>query len=85
VSWSARPTTSEPFAALAFNIMTDPYVVQAHVLPFYSGRLERAARALVGTGRTERIGRGLMMHATDRERSARSPPATSRGRLGISR
>jgi elongation factor G len=59
---------SEPFAALAFKIMADPYVGKLTYFRVYSGKLEAGARVLnVGTGRTERIGRILMMHANDRE------------------
>src|SRR5213078_398438 len=58
----------EPFAALAFKIMADPYVGKLTYFRVYSGRLETGARVLnVTTGRTERIGRILMMHANDRE------------------
>jgi elongation factor G len=59
---------SEPFAALAFKIMADPYVGKLTYFRVYSGKLEAGARVLnVGSGRTERIGRILMMHANDRE------------------
>jgi elongation factor G len=59
---------SEPFAALAFKIMADPYVGKLTYFRVYSGRLESGSRILnVNTGRTERIGRILMMHANDRE------------------
>jgi elongation factor G len=58
----------QPFAALAFKIMADPYVGKLTYFRVYSGRLEAGARVLnVNTGRTERIGRILMMHANDRE------------------
>jgi elongation factor G len=58
----------EPFAALAFKIMADPYVGKLTYFRVYSGRLEAGSRVLnVSTGRTERIGRILMMHANDRE------------------
>jgi elongation factor G len=58
----------DPFAALAFKIMADPYVGKLTYFRVYSGRLEAGARVLnVSTGRTERIGRILMMHANDRE------------------
>ena len=60
--------TTEPFAALAFKIMADPYVGKLTYFRVYSGKLEAGARVLnVSTGRTERIGRILMMHANDRE------------------
>jgi elongation factor G len=59
---------SEPFSALAFKIMADPYVGKLTYFRVYSGRLQAGARVLnVGSGRTERIGRILMMHANDRE------------------
>ena len=59
---------SEPFAALAFKIMADPYVGKLTYFRVYSGRLEAGSRVLnVSTGKTERIGRILMMHANDRE------------------
>jgi elongation factor G len=58
----------DPFAALAFKIMADPYVGKLTYFRVYSGKLEAGARVLnVNTGRTERIGRILMMHANDRE------------------
>jgi elongation factor G len=59
---------SEPYAALAFKIMADPYVGKLTYFRVYSGRLEAGSRILnVNSGRTERIGRILMMHANDRE------------------
>ena len=59
---------SEPFAALAFKIIADPYVGKLTYFRVYSGQLEAGSRVLnVNSGRTERIGRILMMHANDRE------------------
>ena len=81
----------EPFAALAFKIMADPYVGKLTYFRVYSGKLTAGSRVLnVSTGRTERIGRILMMHANEREElqevyagdiaaasaSSRSRPAT---------
>jgi len=63
-----KPDDAEPFAALAFKIAADPYVGKLTYFRVYSGRLQAGSRVLnVGTGRTERIGRILMMHANDRE------------------
>ena len=68
-----RPATreasdEEPFAALAFKIMADPYVGKLTYFRVYSGKLGAGSRVLnVNTGRTERIGRILMMHANERE------------------
>ena len=65
---SAPPTTDGPFAALAFKVMTDPYVGKLTYFRVYSGKLEKGGRVLnVKTGKTERIGRLLMMHANSRE------------------
>ncbi len=59
---------TEPFTALAFKIMSDPYVGKLTYFRVYSGHLEAGSRVLnVNSGRTERIGRILMMHANDRE------------------
>jgi elongation factor G len=58
----------EPFSALAFKVMSDPFVGKLTYFRVYSGKLEAGGRVLnVATGRTERVGRILMMHANDRE------------------
>jgi elongation factor G len=63
-----EPADDDPFAALAFKIMADPYVGKLTYFRVYSGKLEAGSRILnVSTGRTERIGRILMMHANERE------------------
>ncbi len=63
-----KPDDSEPFTALAFKIMADPYVGKLTYFRVYSGRVAAGSRVLnVNSGRTERIGRILMMHANDRE------------------
>ncbi|HYM59231.1 MAG TPA: elongation factor G [Solirubrobacteraceae bacterium] len=63
-----RAADDEPFAALAFKIAADPYVGKLTYFRVYSGHLEAGSRVLnVTTGRSERIGRILMMHANDRE------------------
>jgi elongation factor G len=57
-----------PFAALAFKIMTDPFVGQLSFLRIYSGHLASGDQVLnVRTGNQERIGRLLKMHANKRE------------------
>jgi elongation factor G len=58
----------EPFAALAFKIMTDPFVVHLTFVRVYSGCLRSGAHVLNSTqNRRERIGRLLKMHANKRE------------------
>ncbi len=59
---------SEPFSALAFKIMADPFVGQLTFIRVYSGHLKTGDSVLSTTkGRTERIGRLLKMHANKRE------------------
>ena len=64
-----RPADDDaPFAALAFKVMVDPYVGKLTYFRVYSGTLTSGSRVLnVSNGRTERIGRLLMMHANHRE------------------
>ncbi len=64
-----RPADDKaPFAALAFKVMADPYVGKLTYFRVYSGSLEAGAKILnVSTGRTERVGRILEMHANHRE------------------
>jgi len=58
----------EPFAALAFKILTDPFVGQLTFFRVYSGRLAAGGTVLnPGRGRRERVGRLLQMHADKRE------------------
>ncbi|HMT06125.1 MAG TPA: elongation factor G, partial [Solirubrobacterales bacterium] len=66
---ATRPADdSGPFAALAFKVMSDPFVGKLTYFRVYSGSLEAGGRVLnVTTGKTERIGRLLMMHANSRE------------------
>ena len=58
----------EPFAALAFKIMTDPHVGKLIYFRVYSGSLDKGSAVLnTRTGNKERIGRILEMHANNRE------------------
>ena len=63
-----RPGDDEPFAALAFKIMTDPYVGRLTFFRVYSGKLTAGSSVLNATkGKRERMGRILQMHANHRE------------------
>ncbi|MBQ5968295.1 MAG: elongation factor G [Clostridiales bacterium] len=64
-----RPASDEgPFAALAFKIMTDPFVGKLCFFRVYSGVLEAGSYVSNATkGKKERIGRILQMHANDRK------------------
>jgi elongation factor G len=58
----------EPFSALAFKVMSDPFVGKLTYFRVYSGKVQAGGRVLnANTGRTERVGRILMMHANHRE------------------
>ena len=65
---SRRPAVDEPFAALAFKVMSDPYVGKLTYIRVYSGQVNAGDRVLnTTTGKTERVGRILQMHANHRE------------------
>jgi elongation factor G len=58
----------EPFSALVFKIMTDPFVGQLAFFRVYSGKVDSGSSVLNSTkGSTERVGRLLQMHANKRE------------------
>jgi elongation factor G len=62
------PSDDEPFAALVFKIMTDPFVGRLSFFRVYSGELEAGSHILNATqGKKERIGRLLEMHANKRQ------------------
>jgi len=62
------PRDDAPFSALAFKIMTDPYLGTLTFLRLYSGKLETGTSVLNSTrGKRERVGRMFKMHANKRE------------------
>jgi len=63
-----HPDDSAPFSALAFKIMTDPYVGRLSFFRVYSGTMETGTTCMNSTkGQRERLGRILQMHANHRE------------------
>ena len=63
-----KPADDEPFAALAFKIMSDPHVGKLTYFRVYSGSLDKGSQVVnTSTGRKERLGRILRMHANHRE------------------
>ena len=63
-----KPSDSEPFAALAFKIATDPFVGKLCFIRVYSGTLDSGSSVLnANKGKKDRIGRLLLMHANHRE------------------
>ena len=74
----ARASDEAPFSALAFKILTDPFVGKLIFFRVYSGALNRATPCTMPTkDKKERIGRLLQMHANERTRSRKFAPATS--------
>ncbi len=65
---SRKPTNDEPFSALAFKIATDPFVGRITFVRVYSGVLKAGSSVYnARTGKTERIGRLVRLHANSRE------------------
>jgi elongation factor G len=63
-----EPNDEQPFSALAFKVMSDPFVGKLTYFRVYSGKIKAGDRVLnTTTGKTERIGRILQMHANHRE------------------
>jgi len=63
-----HPKDESPFSALAFKVMTDPFVGSLTFVRIYSGTLKSGEQVLnPGRGKRERIGRMLLMHANHRE------------------
>jgi elongation factor G len=63
-----EPSVDAPFSALAFKVMSDPFVGKLTYFRVYSGKIKAGDRVLnTTTGKTERIGRILQMHANHRE------------------
>jgi elongation factor G len=63
-----KPSDDEPFAALVFKIMTDPYSGQLAFFRVYSGKMSAGESVFnVAKGRRERVGRLMRMHANKRE------------------
>jgi elongation factor G len=64
-----RAADGEPFAALVFKIMTDPFVGQLSFIRIYSGGVGTGSSVVnAATGKSERLGRLLKMHANKREK-----------------
>ncbi|WP_298833522.1 elongation factor G [uncultured Planococcus sp.] len=66
-----KPSEDEPFSALAFKVMTDPYVGKLTFFRVYSGSLKSGSYVQNSSkGKRERVGRILQMHANSREEIA---------------
>ncbi len=80
-----RPASDDaPFSALAFKIVSDPFMGRLVYLRVYSGKIEAGAQIFNSTrGKKERIGRLLLMHANHREEVAEADTGTIVATLGL--
>ena len=81
----SRPASDEtPFAALAFKVVSDPFVGRLVYLRIYSGRVRVGTQVRNSTrGKNERIGRLLLMHANRREEIDRTDTGSIVATLGL--
>ncbi|MFC1669252.1 elongation factor G [Spirochaetota bacterium] len=83
-SHTRNPSKSEPFAALAFKLIHDPYVGQQTFVRIYSGELKSGMQVLNSTkDKKERIGRILKIHAKDREETETAGPGDIVALIGM--
>ncbi|MFC2106963.1 elongation factor G [Bacteroidota bacterium] len=78
------PSDKEPFAALAFKLINDPYVGQQTFIRIYSGFLKSGMQILNSTkGKSERIGRIMRIHAKAREEITEAGPGDIVALIGM--
>jgi len=83
-SHTCHPTTKEPFSALAFKLIHDPFVGQQTFTRIFSGTLKSGMQVLNSTkGKHERIGRILRIHAKDREEMTEAGPGDIVALIGL--
>lgn len=81
---SRNPSCKEPFAALAFKLIHDPFVGQQTFIRIYSGKLESGMQLLNATkNKYERTGRILRIHAKDREEISEAGPGEIVALIGM--
>ena len=79
-----NPSPKEPFAALAFKLIHDPYVGQQTFVRVYSGTVKSGMQLMNSTkGKPERIGRILKIHAKDREEVNEAGPGDIVALIGL--
>ncbi len=83
-SHTRHPSPKDPFAALAFKLIHDPYVGQQTFIRIYSGELKSGMQVLNSTkDKTERIGRILRIHAKEREEIESAGPGDIVALIGM--
>ena len=83
-SHTRNPSTHDPFAALAFKLIHDPYVGQQTFIRIFSGELKSGMQIYNSTkGKMERIGRIMKIHAKDREEVSVAGPGDIVALIGM--
>jgi len=83
-SHTRNPSPHDPFSALAFKLINDPYVGQQTFIRIYSGKLKSGMQIYNSTkGKNERIGRILRIHAKDREEIPEAGPGEIVALIGM--
>ena len=81
---SRAPATSEPFSALAFKLINDPYVGQQTFVRIFSGQIKSGEQIVNSSkGKTERIGRIFRIHAKDRSEIREAGPGDIIALIGM--
>lgn len=79
-----NPSVSDPFSALAFKLINDPYVGQQTFVRIFSGKLTSGMQIMNSTkGKLERIGRLMKIHAKDREEISEAGPGDIVALIGM--
>jgi len=83
-SHTRNPSAHDPFSALAFKLIHDPYVGQQTFIRIYSGKLKSGMQIYNATkGKNERIGRIMRIHAKDREEVQEAGPGEIVALIGM--
>jgi elongation factor G len=83
-SHARHPSANDPFSALAFKLINDPFVGQQTFVRVYSGLLKSGMQVLNSTkDKTERIGRIMKIHAKDREEVGEAGPGDIVALIGL--
>ena len=83
-SHARHPSVRDPFSALAFKLINDPFVGQQTFIRVYSGRLKSGMAVLNSTkDKQERIGRIMKIHAKDREEVSEAGPGDIVALIGL--
>jgi len=83
-SHTRHPSAGDPFCALAFKLISDPYVGQQTFIRIYSGKLQSGIQVFnASKGEVERIGRIMRIHAKEREEISEAGPGDIVALIGM--